>query len=224
MWLFFWRQRERRRNKRQSTYRRPKWSEYYEEKSLQLPIENYTCSTRLCFSYFICDNKHTFGKQIPPDLAMLLAFLIETVDWLDKNESRMLNQIQIIVHSTSQYITSCSDGKVVKRLHSHKLLIWQPCGTVLTGWTMIWVWIQRWNEPNFTQLNSADILRDQCTCATLFWRFCLQYTSLAFFSLWRKHIRHSSEYWAEYYHRDTLIGWNWSRDWQSGILFVTCEE
>ena len=26
------------------------------------------------------DNKHTFGKQMPPDLAMLLAFLIETVD------------------------------------------------------------------------------------------------------------------------------------------------
>ena len=166
----FWRQRERRRNKRQSTYRRPKWSEYYEEKSLQLPIENYTCSTRLCFSYFICDNKHTFGKQIPPDLAMLLAFLIETVDWLDKNESRMLNQIQIIVHSTSQYITSCSDGKVVKRLHSHKLLIWQPCGTVLTGWTMIWVWIQRWNEPNLTQLISADTSRDQCMCAICYFQ------------------------------------------------------
>ena len=158
---FFWCQRERHRNKRQSTYRRPKWSEYYEEKSLQLQVENYACSTR-CFSYFICDNKHTFGKQIPPDLAMLLAFLIETVDWLDKNESRMLNQIQIIVRSTSQYITSCSDGKVVKRLHSHKLLIWPPCGTVLTGGTMIWVWIQRWNEPNFTQLISADTSRDQC--------------------------------------------------------------
>ena len=76
-------QRERRRNKRQSTYRRPKWSEYYEEKSLQLQIENYTCSIRLWMSYFMCDNKHTFGKQMPPDLAMLLAFLIETVDWLD---------------------------------------------------------------------------------------------------------------------------------------------
>ena len=73
-------QRERHRNKRQSTYRRPKWSEYYEEKSLQLQIENYTCSTKLWLSYFICDNKHTFGKQMPPDLAMLLAFLIETVD------------------------------------------------------------------------------------------------------------------------------------------------
>ena len=59
---------------------KPKWSEWYEEKSLQLQIENYTCSTRLWMSYFICDNKHTFGKQMPPDLAMLLAFLIETVD------------------------------------------------------------------------------------------------------------------------------------------------
>ena len=34
----------------------------------------------------MCDNKHTFGKQMPSDLAMLLAFLIETVDWLDKRE------------------------------------------------------------------------------------------------------------------------------------------
>ena len=33
----------------------------------------------------LCDNKHTFGKQMPPDLAMLLAFLIETVDCLDNN-------------------------------------------------------------------------------------------------------------------------------------------
>ena len=73
-------QRERNRNKRQSTYRRPKWSEYYEEKSLQLQIENDTCSTRLWLSYFICDNKHTFGKQMPPDLAMLRALSIETVD------------------------------------------------------------------------------------------------------------------------------------------------
>ena len=162
-----WRQRERGRNKRQSTYCRPKWSEYYEEKSLQLPIENYTCSTRLWLSYFLCDNKHTFGKRMPPYLAMLHAFLIETVDWLDKNESRMLNQIQIIVHSTSQHTTSRSDGKVVKRLRSHKLSIWPPCVTVLTGGTMIWVWIQRWNEPNFTQLISANISRDQCTCAIL---------------------------------------------------------
>ena len=51
---------------------------------LQFQIENYTCSTRLWLSYFICDNKHTFGKQMSPDLAMLLAFLLETVDWLDK--------------------------------------------------------------------------------------------------------------------------------------------
>ena len=29
---------------------------------------------------FTCDNKHTFGKQMPPDLALLLAFSIETVD------------------------------------------------------------------------------------------------------------------------------------------------
>ena len=29
---------------------------------------------------FICDNKHTFGKQMPPDLAMLRALSIETVD------------------------------------------------------------------------------------------------------------------------------------------------
>ena len=73
-------QHERHRNKRQSTYRRPKWSEYYEDNILQLQIENYTCSTRLWLSYFICGNKHTFGKQMSPDLAMLLAFLLETVD------------------------------------------------------------------------------------------------------------------------------------------------
>ena len=28
----------------------------------------------------LCDNKHTFGKQMSPDLAMLLAFSIKTVD------------------------------------------------------------------------------------------------------------------------------------------------
>ena len=72
-------QRERHRSKRQSTYI-PKWYDYYEEKSLQLQIENYTCYTRLWLSYFICDNNHTFGKQMSPDLAMLLAFLIKTVD------------------------------------------------------------------------------------------------------------------------------------------------
>ena len=26
------------------------------------------------------DNMHTFGKQVPPDLAMLLAFSIKTID------------------------------------------------------------------------------------------------------------------------------------------------
>ena len=76
-------QHERHRNKRLSTYRRPKWSEYYEDNILQPQIENYTCSTRLWLSCFICDNKHTFAKQMWPDLAMLLAFLLETVDWLD---------------------------------------------------------------------------------------------------------------------------------------------
>ena len=35
---------------------------------------------RLKISY----NKHTFVKQMSPDLAMLLAFLLETVDLLDK--------------------------------------------------------------------------------------------------------------------------------------------
>ena len=73
-------QRKRHRNKRQSTYHRPKWSEYYEEKCLQLQIKNYTCSSRLWLSYLICDNKHTFVKQMSSDLAMLLAFLLETVD------------------------------------------------------------------------------------------------------------------------------------------------
>ena len=28
----------------------------------------------------LCDNKHTFGKQMSPDVAMLLAFSIKTVD------------------------------------------------------------------------------------------------------------------------------------------------
>ena len=65
---------ERHRHKRQSTYRKPKWSEYYEDNILHLQIESFTCSTRLCLSYFISDSKHTFVKQISPDLAMLLAF------------------------------------------------------------------------------------------------------------------------------------------------------
>ena len=51
-----------------------------EDNILQLEIENYTCSTRLLLSYFLCDNKHTFVKQMSPDLAMLLAFLLQTVD------------------------------------------------------------------------------------------------------------------------------------------------
>ena len=66
-------QHERHRNKRQSTYRRPKWSESYEENFSQLQSENYTCSARLWLSYFICDSKHSLGKQMSPDLAMLLA-------------------------------------------------------------------------------------------------------------------------------------------------------
>ena len=76
LWLFLWR--PARETQKQNTYRRPEWSEYYEEKSLQLQIENYTCSTRLC------DNKHTFGKQMPPDLAVLPALSIETIDWQNK--------------------------------------------------------------------------------------------------------------------------------------------
>ena len=59
LWLILWRQCERGRNKRQFTYRRPKWSKYYEGNSLQLQIKSYTRSIRLCLSYFICDNKHT---------------------------------------------------------------------------------------------------------------------------------------------------------------------
>ena len=35
---------------------------------------------QLWLSYFICDNKHTFGKQMPPDLAVLPALSIETID------------------------------------------------------------------------------------------------------------------------------------------------
>ena len=34
----------------------------------------------LWLSYFTCDNKHIFGKQMPPDSAVLLAFSIGTVD------------------------------------------------------------------------------------------------------------------------------------------------
>ena len=71
---------ERHRNKRQSTYRTPKWSEYYEDNILHLQIEYCTFSTRFWLSYFICGNKHTFEKQMSPDLATLLAFSLETVD------------------------------------------------------------------------------------------------------------------------------------------------
>ena len=51
----------------------------YMENFSQLQIK-YTCCVRLWLSYFMSDNKHTFGKQVPPDLALLLAFLIKTVD------------------------------------------------------------------------------------------------------------------------------------------------
>ena len=84
LWLILWRPARETETKRQSTYRRPKLSEYYENNILQLQIENYTCSTRLWLSYFICNNKNTFVKQMSPDLAMLLTFLLATVDWLDK--------------------------------------------------------------------------------------------------------------------------------------------
>ena len=47
---------------------------------------NYTCSARfrLPFFFFICDNKHTFGKQMPQYLALLLASSIQPADWLDR--------------------------------------------------------------------------------------------------------------------------------------------
>ena len=35
--------------------------------------------TRLWLSYFICDNKHIYGKQMPPDLALLLVFFYQTM-------------------------------------------------------------------------------------------------------------------------------------------------
>ena len=42
--------------------------------------------------YFIFDNNHTFGKQMPPDLALLLTFSIKNVDRLDnKNQSLYTN-------------------------------------------------------------------------------------------------------------------------------------
>ena len=34
-------------------YRRPKWSEYYEENFSQLQVENYTCSSKFRLSYFM---------------------------------------------------------------------------------------------------------------------------------------------------------------------------
>ena len=167
---------------------------------------------------------------MPPDLVMLLAFLIETVDWLDKNESRMLNQIQIIVHSTSQHTTSWSDGKVVKRL-------WSGCEEVPTSFRsdrhvgLCWL-VGRWFESessvemNLISLSSTQLVSRVICARTLFAIFTgfLQYTYLAFLSLWGKHIRHSSEYWAEYYHCDILLGWSCSGDWKSGVLFVICEE
>ena len=77
--LFLWR--PARETQKQKTI----WSEYYEyeDNILQLQTENYTFSTRLWLSYFICDSKHTFVKQVSPDFAMLLALLLKTVGWLD---------------------------------------------------------------------------------------------------------------------------------------------
>ena len=89
LWLFLWRPArdiETRDNLLTAGQKLMVWIEYYEDNILQLQIENYTSSTRLWLSYFICDNKHTFVKQMSPDLAMLLVFYIfETVDWLDKS-------------------------------------------------------------------------------------------------------------------------------------------
>ena len=80
------RESQKKNNIIKSAYHRPESSEYYEENFSQLRIKNYTCSTRLWLSYYIiiCDNKYTFRKQMPQDLAVLLAFSIETVDRLDK--------------------------------------------------------------------------------------------------------------------------------------------
>ena len=84
--------------------------------------------------------------------------------WL-LNESRMLNRIQTIVHSTSQHTTSWSDESLWRGYvptsfwtDRHVALCW------LVGRTMTWVRIQRWNESNFTQLISADISRHQSPC------------------------------------------------------------
>ena len=113
MWLFFWRQRERRRNKRQSTYRRPKWSEYYEEKSLQLPIENYTCSTRLCLSYFICDNKYTFGEANTTRFAHVACFL--------NRNSRLTRQ------KWKQNAKSDSDYRAFHQSAHYLIVRWKGC-------------------------------------------------------------------------------------------------
>ena len=85
-------QRETHRNKWQSAYRRPKRSDYYEENFSQLQIKNYTHSNWLGFGCPILyvTISILWGKQMPPDLAVLLAFSIETVDWLDNSKMTRL--------------------------------------------------------------------------------------------------------------------------------------
>ena len=85
-------QRETHRNKWQSAYRRPKRSDYYEENFSQLQIKNYTHSNWLGFGcpiLYVTISIH-WGKQMPPGLAVLLAFSIETVDWLDNSKMTRL--------------------------------------------------------------------------------------------------------------------------------------
>ena len=51
----------------------------------------------------MCDNKQTFGKQMPLDLAMLLAFSIETVDLLDNSGALHTNLFEIHAVQSSLY-------------------------------------------------------------------------------------------------------------------------
>ena len=61
----------------------------------QLQIKNYTHSNWLGFGcpVLYVTISILWGKQMPPDLAVLLAFSIETVDWLDNSKMTPLTDL-----------------------------------------------------------------------------------------------------------------------------------
>lgn len=87
-------QRERHRRLMTPAYRRPKWSEYYQENLSQLQLNRklYMFSEVLVVLVLHVTISILLGRKCHQTLAVLLPFSIETVDWLDWQSRELKNK------------------------------------------------------------------------------------------------------------------------------------